>query len=868
MNTKIQESLLGLFKTTRFVFWHDPEHEFVDEIDQLQLPQVQVLRTDQQPALDIKLKVVRSAPDSKWLFYSEVAVPEIEHDWLLDLRVRGQPFYADTTSILLAELGLHNLALREHLKRRSRFLASKSRVSRLKNLVLPDDDEAALDRKIIASLVRADQPDFASILLKLFTGLEVNGEVTLDQPPAGWADIVSYDLESAFWQLVMQETGYSDTTPCLRDLLFRMLITDLARGCQTGLPASLSHFILPDPVKSASISVFLSHWRSSIAHFASYNAITTEVSRVMQLANLLAPLHAEDLQEAHTFAEVEKVIIKDLRDRILSAGGAAKETVSQMVMRRRDGHWANPKLAASSEEIRGLLACHTALEAAAEFLQLKAAYPDGFTFADAQQAISSYRQQLYRFDQTYRHFHHASAQVEPLGWSLLHSLRDSIESLYAGWFIPQLAIAWGKVLEGGQGLLSQWQVPGMVNQQRFFQREVTPLLEGTHKRVFVIISDALRYEVAEELARLQASRNRFKSSLDAMLGVLPSYTTLGMAALLPHKTLAYRTNSNLDITVDDQPCATTEQRNTVLAAHGGMAIKWDELIALGKQAGRERVRDANIVYIYHDRIDMLGDKAASESKTFEAVDDTLRELNELIGFLINSLNASTVLVTADHGFVYQESALDVVDKSTIEVKPSGILKSKKRYILGQELGDTDKAWYGNTAQTAGTQPQASLDFWIPKGATRFHFAGGARFVHGSAMPQEIVVPLLTVKVSDANSARTDKVGIVPLMSDQRIVNNVQSLNFIQTEAVSDKMHARTVSISLRDGEALISNEQVVTFDSPSDDHNERKKSVLLIIQGGSYDRNKDFHIVVRDVADKIEVLRIAVKIDLALANDF
>ena len=44
--------------------------------------------------------------------------------------------------------------------------------------------------------------------------------------------------------------------------------------------------------------------------------------------------------------------------------------------------------------------------------------------------------------------------------------------------------------------------------------------------------------------------------------------------------------------------------------------------------------------------------------------------------------------------------------------------------------------------------------------------------------------------------------------------------------------------------------------------------MLLIIQGGSYDRNKDFHIVVRDVADKIEVLRIAVKIDLALANDF
>ena len=34
---------------------------------------------------------------------------------------------------------------------------------------------------------------------------------------------------------------------------------------------------------------------------------------------------------------------------------------------------------------------------------------------------------------------------------------------------------------------------------------------------------------------------------------------------------------------------------------------------------------------------------------------------------------------------------------------------------------------------------------MPKGAGGFHFVGGARFVHGSAMPQEIVVPVLVIK---------------------------------------------------------------------------------------------------------------------------
>jgi hypothetical protein len=85
------------------------------------------------------------------------------------------------------------------------------------------------------------------------------------------------------------------------------------------------------------------------------------------------------------------------------------------------------------------------------------------------------------------------------------------------------------------------------------------------------------------------------------------------------------------------------------------------------------------------------------------------ELSQLLGFIINSLNGSTVLVTADHGFIYQESPLDESDKSTLEDKPEGTLKAKKRYLLGRNLGATPKAWSGNTALTAGTSPKAA---WI------------------------------------------------------------------------------------------------------------------------------------------------------------
>ena len=218
--------------------------------------------------------------------------------------------------------------------------------------------------------------------------------------------------------------------------------------------------------------------------------------------------------------------------------------------------------------------------------------------------------------------------------------------------------------------------------------------------------------------------------------------------------------------------------------------------------------------------------------------------------------------------MYQESALDAADKSTLDEKPTGTLIAKKRYLIGNSLGITSKAWAGNTAVTAGTTADGSLDFWVPKGASRFHFAGGARFVHGSAMPQEVVVPLVTVRVSESDSAKTKSVSISLLGSTNKVVTNTQRFEFIQTDAVSERVLPRTVVVSLRDGEKLISDEQTVTFDSNSQLLDERKRSVFLTVVSGNYDSYKRYDLVMRDAVTKVEVLRHQVQIDLAFGNDF
>jgi uncharacterized protein (TIGR02687 family) len=452
---------------------------------------------------------------------------------------------------------------------------------------------------------------------------------------------------------------------------------------------------------------------------------------------------------------------------------------------------------------------------------------------------------------------------------LLHELRERLEDAYSGWFIGQLSSAWDAVVGGPAGLLHHWKLADVPNQQDFFEKFVSPSYSSGAKRVYVVISDAFRFEAAEELASTLNSKNRVKARLETILGVLPSYTTLGMASLLPHKQLAYRSNAALDVTVDGMACATLEQRSAVLARHGGVAISRDELMEKGKLGGRDFVKPHQLVYIYHDHIDAIGDKRSTEGKTFEATEQAIRELQELVSFIMNNLNGSTIFVTADHGFLYQESALEDADRSKVEDAMPGVIKPKKRYILGRSMWPMSGAWAGNTSITAGTDPgEGSVDFLVPKGAGRFHFVGGARFVHGSAMPQEIVVPVIVVKEGDAEKTRTKPVDVSQLGSSNRIVTNKQRFEFIQTEAVSDRVLPVTLLFSIRDGDQVVSDEQALTFDSTSALMEERKRSLMLTIQSGDYDRNKDYFLVARDAKTKAEAWRTTMRIDLAFSNDF
>ena len=870
---QINDTLNRIFseKNKRIIFWYDGEKEFEEILPSLQLDDVSILRLDEHGALELKIKLESEDTTGKYVLYAPFHEPPPEKDWLFDIRLYSHTFHADKASILLKELDLENQSIRPFLKRRGGLFKSQDRLNRLKKWVLPADRENELDLKMLAVITKADQPEPFSILMKLFDSFCRDGKLNNIEPSKPWKEIEKLDLKPSFWKVLTQTFGYTKADfPNLTDFLLRVFVTDLSNSIKAELPASFSHFVIQGPSQKMNSSVFLSQWRSNTGHFKSFNLISGFIAKKLKIEDVLLSLDIESLLEAMTFESIERRIISAFRNQIGTDAEKDYQELQEAIKLRLDGYWATTVL---SEDSQANLyqTVYYALEAAIKLFELRKKYDGGFSFSSAESMFSAYTNELFLFDQHYRKFHELSDKADLAGWDVLKSLRETVENCYSGWFMDQLSLKWSDFLEteNGDGLLTEWKIPSVTNQYDFFNQYIQKTLkESSRNRLFVIVSDAFRFEAAEELSQKINGTYRLKAELVPMLGILPGYTALGIAALLPHKTISFKDSPTAGVVIDDKSAGSLDQRADILGNYNGTAIKADDLVSMSKDKGREFVKPYRVIYIFHDQIDAIGDKAASESNTFEAVRKTINDLYAVVRFIIDSLNGTRVLITADHGFIYQEKAPEPVDKSKLEINLKDAVKTHKRFVLGKNLGRSDKAYFGNTKIAANTDIE--MDFLLPKGTNRFSFMGGARFFHGGAMLQEIAIPVVTVsemKGKHLEESAVRQVGVSLLGSYKKLVTNRPVYKFIQTDPVSDRMKPITLKVSLRDKNELISSEETVTFDSSSPSMDERQKSVKLTLKTGTYDNKKEYYLVVRNV-DDTEYDRIPIIIDIAFANDF
>ncbi len=862
---QITQALERLFNQEgqRIVFWNDPDREFQITLSMLELPGVTTLRLDEVGALEVKIRLERDEPTGKFLVYAPAEEPEYEDDWLLDIRLYSRSFRADRSSILLMELGLVDPTLRTHVADRRKFFDAKDRLQKLKALADKNDGAADLDRKMIAVVARAEQPELFNLVRTIFHSWLEADEIDLDSPPAVWGQIEKFELDAPFWQMVKATFGYEEENPTLKNFLLRLVMTDYAHHLKGDVPQALRGLLLPRIGWSNAV-VCLAQWRDSNSKGASYDRLSAAAAAVLKIEDSLPNLDIEQLVDVMTFLAVEKRIASSLRERVQATPDTINaDDVRAVATRRQAGHWASLTVAGAPDiPRRALHAVYDALVAAADFYALRNVHKSGFDYPDAAAMYRAYETELYRFDQLYRHFCESADMAEAEGWGILKPLRADIEARYVIWYLTSLALAWGQFIEPLDGLLAHWKIDKVPNQYRFYDRNVRPWLEeGENRRAFVIISDAFRYEAAQELATELNGKYRFEATLSSQLGVLPSYTALGMASLLPHKTLAYK---GTDVLVDGKSSIASE-RDGILQTVGGLACKSDELVAKKKEEGREFVKDKRVVYVYHNTVDAVGDDAKTEKNTFEAVRRAIDELAALVGYIVNNLNGHHIVVTADHGFLFTETAPGETDKSKLKTKPDSMILAKKRYLLGPMLPNHDVVWHGKLAVTAGAE--GDMEFWIPKGPNRFHFVGGARFIHGGAMPQEVVVPVVTVKHVRGKSAQETKIKLVTVQvlgTNHRITTPQHRFQLIQMEAVSERVKAITLKVAVYEGEEPVTDIQTVKFDSASGNLDERKKWVNLVLKDRQYNKKTSYRLVLRDAETGIEQQSVDVIIDRAI----
>lgn len=787
-NPKISQALSNLFDKQRIVFWYDTRLEFRADFETLELPDVEkiVLANNE---FGVKYRLLREQPEQKFLLYREGAEPPHLHNWLLDVQLAsGNCFRTDQVSLWLAELELGPDCyplLEAHVA----FFESAKRREALGKLLEPGDSQNLLQRKMLA-VCAGNEPRLDVILENLLGDLAASKDVRVKL-------IESSGLNVYLWEQVKRAYGYSSEQPGLHDFVIELFKACFMLGIDPAYKARLS----------AEALVFLKRWKDSRSHEQSFETLSEQCAAVLQIDDKLQTLDWRSLLELDYFELIDRKILSELVRAVVARTVTAQE-VEQWVRQRRQSHWF--------ERFKDV---YLALEHAAQFIQVLDITQ--LQMESLTDGVQKYASQWFRLDQRYRKFvYHLRESGQA---SLLGELAMQVENLYGNNYLSRLNDRWQQHVDAAQ----QWEAAPVVLQRNFFSRYVQPFVERRTK-VCVLISDAFRYEVGEELQSLIRQEDRFEAELDPMLSMLPSYTQLGMAALLPNSSLQLADNDSGDAIVDGLSAHGSVNRGKILATRvpASQVVRAKDLLAMNQADSRALLRDNEVVYVYHNLIDKTGDTRDTEERVFAAAEETLSELIRLVKKLTNA-NASNLLITADHGFIYQNHPLQESDFLSGEPEGDEVLYRDRRFVLGRSLREGASFKTFNPVQLGLT---GTLMVQIPKSINRLRLKGsGSRFVHGGATLQEVVIPVIRI-----NKKRQSDVGRVDVEfiggGGKTITTGQLAVVLYQTEAVTEKLQPRRLRAGLftLDGE-LVSDQHELLFDFSSANPRERELPVRFIL---------------------------------------
>lgn len=787
---RIQQALTKIFDRNRIVFWYDSKKELRKEYEELILSGIEKVELNNNEFM-VKHRILREQPEQKFLLYHEGSPPQDLENWLLDVQLAHGEFRTDQVSIWLSELEL-GLEFADVIQSHIDFFNASKRRESLKSLLKSDDTPGMIRMKILA-VCASSGPRIDEVLENLLAEL---ADGSSEKKEEKIKLIEKSQLSDFFWEQLNRNYKYKSETPGIQDFAIELFKSCYAMGTEG--PVHLNNDAL----------VFLRRWKDSRQYEIAFETLSTECADVLNIEQDLQQRDYRQLVDLDYFQLIDKKILSDLvknvSERTISAGDCAV-----FVRQRRQSHWY--------QEFKHL---YHAVDYASQFLStLDEVHLSMDSMVDG---IQRYSHSWYKIDQLYRKFlYHVRKSGQS---SLMNPLVELVENLYTNSFLLKVNDNWQQIVDS----TTKWEATPIISQSRFFEKWVEPFL-NKQKKVFVIISDALRFEIGEELLGLIRKEDRYDATIEPVLSMLPSYTQLGMAALLPNKELSIAEDETATVIVDGQASQGTANRKKILnqaISPRATAIQSKDLLILNNDDCRTLIKDHDVVYVYHNRIDSTGDKRDTEERVFEAAEETLQDVIKLIKKL-TSANANNLLVTSDHGFIYQDRAIDESDFSDAEPTGSKILFRDRRFILGNGLVEQAglRKFTSEEVNLSG-----NIEIQIPKSINRLRLKGsGSRFVHGGASLQEVVVPV--IQINKKRQSDTSAVDVDILKGASAVITSGQlAVTFYQEQPSSDKVQPRYLRAGIYTiSDELISDVHQLTFDLHSENPREREFKIRFIL---------------------------------------
>lgn len=798
----------------KIIIWHDSKQEFLESINDLQLDGVQVIQYHYNNAFKVRYQIEMEYANQNILLYVPHEKDETADNPLIDIYLYSEYYLSDSTAILLRSLNLSE-EFRSTIEKYAVFFKNKSRTTKFQKLVQKQFnlDKDIIQLCIIGSLLNCSA-DFNEILMTL-----IKQEVEAEGANEVITLLRKFEADAYFWTVLQQRFGYITEMPSLNEFISLLFMTYINETTTLEIESEWKAKLLINKQNTRIFMETLMKYEP-----VDYDDLANKMYEHLQIQSILNDASTEAIQYSGTFKEFDQCILSHLKDQLVQRI-YNPDVIKSVIAERQSLHF-----------FKDYKAEYRCIWSAIEFFE----YLSHSNELTVNELYDRYLQSDYRVDQAYRKFYDAYDQLTMS--DEFETLKNLIETIYVNDYLSKLSLEWSTAFSS-RG--TKWEIDDIKYQKNFFFEHMPRETEKPKECVVVIISDGLRYEVAEELKDKLIKQGKIRPSsltLTSMQSVMPSITELGMAAMLPRQNLL-KMNDYGKVFIADIDSNGLENRKKILNDElKRTAYRYDEIIHLNRTDFKKLFTDKGIVYIYHNTIDAVGDHAASEKDVFKAVNQTFDELNKLIA-KINQGKISRIkqiYITSDHGFLYQVSPISEIDKLSRE--KLNVIKEKRRYMLSKQPLNIDGTLTFDISSTVNTPMYAT----VPRGNMRFKTQGaGVNYVHGGAMPQEFIVPLLHYKVTEIIDIET--VSVICRNLNKTIKNHDVNIDLMQIEKVEGDILPRQCKVYFEDAnEQVISNEIRLVADSTADKIDMRTYKVQLSLMNKTYQKNEPITLIIEN----------------------